>query len=125
MFSTGHSFGGYFSNTLGCARSSALRAIAPVAGGGPFDAACDPAPLAVWLAHAPNDDVVPFSQGEASLEHWAEHGGCASTGTPATPEGCVSRDGCAGGPVVFCTHDEGHDWPSLAPASIWGFFASQ
>ena len=31
VFSTGHSFGGYMSNTLGCYRSDVLNAIAPVA----------------------------------------------------------------------------------------------
>jgi poly(3-hydroxybutyrate) depolymerase len=40
LFAAGHSYGAYFSNTLGCARGKVLRAIAPVAGGGPF-VTCD------------------------------------------------------------------------------------
>jgi poly(3-hydroxybutyrate) depolymerase len=124
VFSTGHSFGGYMSNALGCARSTVLRAIAPVAGGGPFGGACDPGSLSAWLAHGTNDTIVLFAEGESSRDHWLEHAGCASASQPTTPEGCVEYDGCAMERVVWCTHGEGHDWPDLAPEGIWGFFSS-
>ncbi|MEJ7729562.1 MAG: Ricin and poly(3-hydroxybutyrate) depolymerase fusion [Polyangiaceae bacterium] len=124
VFATGHSFGGYMSNTLGCARSSVLRAIAPVAGGGPFGGGCDPGSLSAWLAHGTNDPTVDIAQGESSRDHWLDHASCSSSSQPATPEGCVEYDGCSMERVVWCTHDEGHNWPDLAPDGIWGFFAS-
>ena len=38
IFATGHSYGGYMSNTLGCQRADALRGIAPVAEQDPAEA---------------------------------------------------------------------------------------
>jgi poly(3-hydroxybutyrate) depolymerase len=124
IFATGHSFGGYMSNALGCARSTLLRAIAPVAGGGPFGQNCDTGSLSAWLAHGTNDNVVPFAQGEGSRDHWVDHAGCTMTTQPIDPPGCVEYQGCSMERVVWCTHTEGHNWPDLAPAGIWSFFAS-
>jgi poly(3-hydroxybutyrate) depolymerase len=127
VFSVGHSFGGYMTNTIGCARSELVRAIAPVAGGGPYGV-CGPGPLAAWLTHGELDASVPFSEGEASRDHWLAVNGCADTSTPVGPSPCVSYDGCVDGyPVVWCPHQEpaldGHGWPSFASAGIWEFFA--
>ena len=41
VFSTGHSFGGYMSNSLGCYRGGRFDAIGPVAGGPPRFGPCD------------------------------------------------------------------------------------
>src|SRR4051812_2917958 len=49
VFATGHSSGGFFTNTLGCQRGNVLRAIAPVSGGGPFGGARCAGEVAVWL----------------------------------------------------------------------------
>jgi poly(3-hydroxybutyrate) depolymerase len=126
LFATGHSFGGYFSNTLGCARGDVLRAIAPVAGGGPFFT-CN-TPVAAWIAHGNLDETVPVSEGEGSRDTWLGYDGCGATSQPTSPAPCVAYDGCsAGTPVVWCAHDEpdmgGHAWPSFAAEGIWGFFA--
>jgi polyhydroxybutyrate depolymerase len=126
VFTTGHSFGGYMSNALGCFRSSALRAMGAVAGGPPFGA-CEADTIAAWITHGTEDLVVPFSQGEASRDALLDRNGCAATTTAVEPAPCEAYDGCAEGmPVVWCPHDEtdlsGHMWPRFAGAAIWAFF---
>jgi polyhydroxybutyrate depolymerase len=126
VFSTGHSFGGYMTNALGCFRGSVLRAIGPVSGGPPFGA-CEPETVAAWLAHGTGDQVVPFSQGESARDSLLGRNGCAETSTAVDPAPCAAYDGCADGtPVVWCAHDEtelqGHAWPRFAGAAIWAFF---
>jgi poly(3-hydroxybutyrate) depolymerase len=128
IFATGHSSGGFFTNTLGCQRGDVLRAIAPVAGGGPGGGrnnACV-GEVAVWLAHGENDPMVPFATGEQSRDRWLGFNGCDATASvPATPDGCVDYTGCdAGLPVRWCVHQNGHSWPTFAPQGIWEFFSS-
>lgn len=123
VFSTGHSFGGYMSNTLGCYRGDVLEAIAPVAGGGPFFGACT-GEVGVWLAHGEADDVVEFQTGVDSRDLWLGENGCAGTTMPYEPAPCEAYDGCAD-PVVWCAHPGAHEWPDFAASAIWGFFAAQ
>jgi len=128
VFSTGHSFGGYMSNALGCFRASVLRAIGSVAGGPPFGP-CEDDEVAAWITHGTGDQVVPFSQGETSRDALLERNGCGTATTAVDPDPCMSYDGCGEGlPVVWCAHDEtdlqGHAWPRFAGAAIWAFFAS-
>jgi len=127
VFSTGHSFGGYMSNQLGCFRGDVLRAIGLVAGGGPFGGGCVDQ-VAAWLAHGNMDMVVPFSQGEMSRDHWAMANGCDAASEPVDPAPCTAFTGCDDGqPVTWCEHDIpdflGHTWPSWAGSAIWKFFA--
>jgi poly(3-hydroxybutyrate) depolymerase len=129
VFATGHSSGGFFTNTLGCQRGDALRAIAPVSAGGPFTfgrpggaSACT-GEVAVWIAHAENDETVAFENGVASRDRWLEANGCGDTTAPAEPAPCVEYTGCSEGlPVRWCVYDDGHDWPEFGPDGIWGFF---
>lgn len=126
VFATGHSFGGYMSNALGCFRASTLRAIAPVAGGPPLDA-CEDDTVAAWLAHGQTDGIVPFFLGELARDSLVQRNGCEATTAPVEPDPCVAHDGCADGmPVVWCAHQEttlsGHMWPRFAGAAIWAFF---
>jgi poly(3-hydroxybutyrate) depolymerase len=121
VFSTGHSFGGYMSHTLGCTRAAVVKAIAPVAGGLP-PAGCEGnKALPVWMAHAMNDPTVPFATGDAARAHWAAAAACAATTHPVTPDPCVAFDGCTA-PLHWCVHTGGHAWPSFAAAAIWEFF---
>ncbi|MCY1007192.1 hypothetical protein OV079_16840 [Nannocystis pusilla] len=127
VFSTGHSFGGYMSNTLGCARGGIVRAIAPVAGGGPFSACTGQ--VAAWLAHGTGDTTVPLSQGEGARDHWLSANSCGDTTAAVDPAPCVAYDDCESGfPVHWCQHDEpdlgGHGWPAWAGPAIWSFFAA-
>ena len=126
VFSTGHSFGGFFTNRLGCSRASVLRAVAPVAGGPPFGgpgAACTPA-VAAWIAHGDNDETVDFSMGEDARDNYLAANSCGTTTAPVEPSPCVAYEGCAAGrPVHWCVHQDGHNWPSFAGSGIWSFFA--
>jgi len=124
VFSTGHSFGGYFSNTLGCARAGVLKAIAPVAGGGPFAAGCS-GPLSAWITHGASDPTVELAQGEGSRDFWLAQNGCSATTSPVSPPPCESYDGCQSGTqLIWCLHQGGHEWPDFAAAGIWDFFSS-
>lgn len=124
IFSTGHSFGGYFSNALGCARGDVLRAIAPVAGGGPNAANCT-GPLAAWIAHGTVDPTVPIAVGMASRNRWRDENGCSDTTGPVSPSPCEAYDGCGSAtPLTWCAHFGGHEWPAFAAEGIWGFFAA-
>jgi poly(3-hydroxybutyrate) depolymerase len=124
IFATGHSYGGYFSNTLGCARGNALRAIAPVAGGGPY-VSCDGGQVAAWLEASTDDPVVAYSNGQTSRDRWLSANHCASTTHAVGPSACVEYDGCDPGyPVRWCSETSlGHGWPSYAGQAIWSFFS--
>ena len=123
IFAAGHSMGGYFSNTLGCARGNTLRAIAPVAGGGPY-VSCDNGKVAAWLMAALDDPTVSYTAGEASRDKWRTANGCANTTRPVGPSACVAYEGCdAQHPVHWCLESTGgHSWPSYAGQAIWSFF---
>ena len=128
VFSTGHSFGGYMSNAIGCYRGDVMRAIAPVAGGPPLTDDCVDT-VAAWIAHGVADPTVPIAEGEASRDHWLAHNGCSTRNESIEPAPCVAYVGCdAAHPVDWCAHEEvgvlmGHDWPSFAGEAIWAFFA--
>ena len=129
VYATGHSFGGYFSNTLGCALSDRLRAIGPVASGGPFGGCPDP--MAAIVIHGIDDLVVPTSAGEATRDHWRANNGCGADAEPTDVDTCVAYQGCdAGYDVIWCLHEESppgigtHTWPSFAAPAIWSFFVA-
>jgi polyhydroxybutyrate depolymerase len=130
VFAAGHSSGGYFVNLLGCQRGDVLRAIAPVAGGGPFGQnggapSCE-RPVSAWIAHAEDDETVLFANGEGSLDYWLGSDDCdAESSEPIQPDPCVAYRGCASGLAVrWCAYDGGHDWPGFAARGIWEFFES-
>jgi poly(3-hydroxybutyrate) depolymerase len=97
--------------------------------------------VAAWIAHGENDAYSSFTAtGEPTRDFWLAQNACASTTAPdaTTPSACVDYQGCLPGyPVVWCVHDEGHNWPSTSPfvcldagacfdagPAIWSFFSS-
>jgi polyhydroxybutyrate depolymerase len=128
VFATGHSSGAGMTNDLGCQRGDVLRAIAPVAGAGPyvFGRATCTGQVAVWITHADNDESVDFSSGEASRDHWIQANGCNPEDfTTVTPPECVAYNGCDPGyPVHWCVHHDNHNWPDFATQAMWDFFRS-
>lgn len=127
VFATGHSSGGFFTNTLACQRADVLRGIAPVSGGGPFSFGNNSCvgPVAAWIAHGENDETVDFSSGEGSRDHWLEANGCdAGSAIASTPSECVEYTCSEGLPVRWCVYQDGHDWPDFAPQGMWDFFKS-
>ncbi|HEY6560123.1 MAG TPA: prolyl oligopeptidase family serine peptidase [Polyangiaceae bacterium] len=124
IFSTGMSYGGIMSNTVGCQLGNVFRAIAPIAGAGPYGGTACQGHVAAWLAHGNQDTIVPFSAGVASRDHWIAANHCTAQSVPVNPTGCVSYQGCdAGYPVNWCEFTGGHTVPSFASQAIWEFFA--
>jgi polyhydroxybutyrate depolymerase len=122
VFATGFSYGGYMSNTLGCARAGVVRAIAPLSGGGPWQA-CNGQPVAAWIAHGTSDPTVALGQGQGSRDQWLGVNGCASSAHATSPSPCVAYDGCGENPVVWCAFPGGHTVESWEPPAVWSFFA--
>lgn len=126
VFSTGMSYGGIMSNTLGCQMGDVFRAIAPMSGSGPGfggRATCV-GEVAVWMSHGDNDTVVPTASGQASKDFWAKANKCQTATMPTDPSPCVAFQGCAPDlPVTFCLFPGGHTVPSFAAAAIWNFFS--
>jgi len=123
IFSTGHSFGGYMSNSLGCYRAEVHNAIAPVAGGPPYYGDCEAA-VGAWITHGTGDDTVDLSQGEDTRDRWLFYNECSQTSEPTDPSPCVSYTECTRD-VHWCQHTGGHEWPAFAGAAIWDFFSQQ
>ncbi len=125
IFSTGFSYGGMMSFTVGCDAPGVFRAIAPMSGA--LYSGCNrngAAPVAVWMAHGTNDDVVPLSDGKAGLAVFLEKNGCSDQTMPTMPSPCVSYQGCsAGHPVTYCEFNGGHGPQNFAPQAVWDFFS--
>jgi polyhydroxybutyrate depolymerase len=126
VFATGFSSGGNFSHQLGCLRQTTLRAIAPVEGPGPFVPTCQ-GPIAVWMTHDVNDDVLPIADARDARDFWARTDGCGTTWTQDTRAECKKNTGCSSGKsVTYCeTTGVGHNVADFAPAAVGAFFASQ
>jgi polyhydroxybutyrate depolymerase len=124
-FATGQSWGGDFSNVVGCFRGDVFRAVAPVAANGDYylptragaAAPCVGAP-AVWAFHGVGDASIPFAQGPRYRDFWARRHACDATTTALSFEGlmaddtCVAYQGCAQ-PVRWCAYNaaSGHQIP--------------
>ena len=136
IFSVGMSYGGIMSNLVGCALGDVVRAIAPIAGGGPegfFGPQVDPCvgQVAAWVGHGLIDETVTVDNGEASREYWLGVNGCSDATTPVPiledpgdSSTCVAYEGCNDGyPVHWCQHPNGHTVESWMAAQIWDFFS--
>jgi polyhydroxybutyrate depolymerase len=124
IFSTGFSYGGMMSFTVGCDAPGVFRAIAPMSGA--LYSGCNRSgakPVAVWMAHGSNDTTVPLEDGKAGLAVFLEKNGCSDQTMPTTPSPCVSYQGCDPAyPVTYCEFDGGHGPQNFAPAAVWDFF---
>ena len=134
VFATGSSMGAYLTNQLGCRRGDVLRAIAPHAGGGPWETggtydadghlACAQKPVAAMVFIGLADTNVDPKEGEASVAHWAWAHGCSAQPLPALPTPCVAYQGCKS-PVISCRiPGVGHKIWDQGPKATWDFFAS-
>jgi poly(3-hydroxybutyrate) depolymerase len=126
VFSVGMSYGGIMSNTLGCQMGDVFRAIAPMSGSGPnsFGGNKCVGHVAAWLSHGDMDDVVAFSAGQKSRDHWVMVNNCQMDTMPEGSNGCVAYQGCDPGyPVVWCQFAGGHTVPPFSSDEIWQFFS--
>jgi poly(3-hydroxybutyrate) depolymerase len=121
VFIAGFSMGGYFTNSLACAHSDWFRAFAPISGG-VSGTSCSNASVKppIMIHHGTADDIVAFSNGEATRDYWTKQNSCSQT-SKSSFTGCESYDGCAQ-PVIFCVGSWKHDITATATANIWSFF---
>jgi polyhydroxybutyrate depolymerase len=128
IFATGFSLGARFTSNLGCWRGDVLRAIAPVAPGGddktlPLTGCVGE--VGIWEGLGTLDDSLHTVGATRVRDYYSAANGCAATRTTTTPTGCERYDGCrAEVPAVWCTYPLAHQWPSIAPAGVMGFFNS-
>ncbi len=135
VYAHGMSGGAYFVNQLGRWRGSALRAVAPQSGGGPFgngSADFDPqtgtlklgVPVAAFIVHGTSDGAVGLAEGQKSLDYWRRANKSAAGQAATTPSPCQKQNGGTK-PVVFCAiPGMGHTIWTGAPAAIWQFFGA-
>ena len=126
VFATGKSNGAFMVNALACHRPGLLRAIAPVAGGGPSTSNCPSGPgVAAMIVHGSADQVVPIRSAQWSLEYWLWRNGYRTgSPVPTQPTPCVSYPGTAQA-VLWCQHGGAHTWPSWAGAGVTRFFVTR
>lgn len=134
VFVVGHSLGGSFANSLGCARGSVIRGVGTVAGR-IWDAECS-GPAAAMMIHNPHDDLVPVSRGLHARDWALAQNGLEPPARRCEPAAlnceCYGPAG-APNPVVWCPHTEDtnrhgkfypHLWPAEAGQAIMEFFDS-
>jgi poly(3-hydroxybutyrate) depolymerase len=123
IFVDGFSYGGNFSNTLGCKMGDVFRAIGPASGWGPTGTCVGQ--VAAVLIHGSSDTTIDISRGEASRDFWLKANHCGTTTVPVEPSPCVQYQGCdAGFPVVWCKHTGGHQInQTLFGPAFWNVFS--
>jgi sugar lactone lactonase YvrE/dienelactone hydrolase len=120
IYATGFSNGGYFTMNLLWERPERFAAFAPVAASG--------IPSVLRWAAIPRPVLMVFGKKDALYLAERSHrmllrlNDCSPTGTEWEP-GAVLHGSCVSGqPVLFWTHDGGHDWAKDATARIVRFF---
>jgi polyhydroxybutyrate depolymerase len=123
VFSTGFSFGGMMSYTVGY-EFDVFRAIAPCSG----DLQVIPrmetytAPLPIMAFHGDNDTFVTTARGRAARDKYLTRNQCGTQTVPTSPSPCVEYQGCAA-PTFWCEFPGGHNTWSEEPRAIWNFFS--
>jgi poly(3-hydroxybutyrate) depolymerase len=132
LFSTGMSYGGYMSNTLGCEMPDVFRAIGVMSGGlvTGSGSACAPHPIAAWFTHGDSDPNVPIAEDVVARDLYLANNGCSTTDTQQvvldSGTTCTVYGVCSAGdyPVVWCPVINGdHRVQPWAGAEIAKFFA--
>jgi len=123
IFSTGWSYGGMFSEKLGCQLPDVFRAIAPMSASLGGTNSCVKHNVAFWGSHGDMDATVSLASGIAARDYFLTLNHCTMTSAPTTPSPCIEYSGCdTGYPVHWCQFSGGHTTPSFATAGIWPFF---
>ncbi len=134
VFALGHSLGGWFTNSLACARGDKIRAVASI-GSARTNSDCT-GPTAVMQLHNPNDRLQSIQGAINSRDWFLEQNSCSQDYTEVEPSehNCVEYQGCTENhPVVWCPHDQDydssgnyypHNWPRGTGEHMWDFFES-
>ena len=134
IFALGHSLGGWFANSLACARGGVLRAVGSL-GGGVNRSDCHGA-VAALLFHNPHDRLVKYVYGLEARDLFRAHNRAEGPGARKMLGGFACRhfgDPAALNPVVWCPHTRDrsrtgryypHNWPPGTGAAVMAFFES-
>jgi polyhydroxybutyrate depolymerase len=123
IFSTGFSFGGMMSYTVGY-EFDVFRAIAPCSGNLtviPHEPTFM-GPLAIMAFHGDNDTFVTTAGGKDALDQYVSRNNCLGETQPTDPSPCVEYQGCDQ-PTIWCEFPGGHEPWSQQPQAIWAFFS--
>ncbi len=124
VFATGFSYGGMFSNAIGCELGDRFRAIAPYAGSLWSGCESGNSPVAYLGTHGTADNVVGIEFGRAARDEFIKRNGCSNTTAPVGSNGCVEYQGCTDGyPLIWCEYGGGHGWPDFSTEIVWDFFS--
>ena len=121
VFVHGFSNGSFFVNALVSAKSSAIRGVISVSGGG--SGSKKPA----MVIHGQSDGTVGFYQAPSLVSSYAAANGCKTPVNTAevNNETCKLLPGCpADSPVWFCPWGGGHHWPEYTLPFVWQFISS-
>lgn len=130
-----HSLGGWFSNTLACARGDVIRGIWSVGWSITNKVACT-WPTSAIIMHHPEDNLASFAGGEQARDKLLAQNQCDITKTkPIWPEwwNCVQYTSCIPwSEVVRCPHSDSmengryypHTRPDFAGKAIRDFFTN-
>jgi polyhydroxybutyrate depolymerase len=134
IFVVGHSLGGWFANSVACARGEVLRAVGSLAGG-VNRSDCQGA-VAALLFHNPYDRLVGFSYGLEARDLFRAQNRAEGAGGSIMLGGFACRhygEAAAVNPVVWCPHTRNrsrngrhypHNWPDGTGAAMMAFFES-
>jgi polyhydroxybutyrate depolymerase len=123
VFSTGFSFGGMMSYTIGY-EFDVFRAVAPCSGKTgviPYEQKfTDPLPIMAF--HGDKDTFVTTALGRAFFEQYLTRNKCGSQTKPVDPSPCIEYQDCVA-PAIWCEFPGQHETWSEEPAAIWKFFS--
>jgi polyhydroxybutyrate depolymerase len=123
VFSTGFSFGGMMSYTIGY-EFDVFRAVAPCSGKTgviPYEQKfTDPLPIMAF--HGDADTFVATALGKAFFEQYLTRNQCGTQTKSVDPSPCIEYQDCVA-PAIWCEFSGGHNTWSEEPAAIWKFFS--
>ena len=115
VFIAGYSNGAYYVNGLAQRRSSEIKGVIAVAGGGGGGPG-----LPAMVVHGRADQFVPFGSGFQTMRAWASSDGCKAPDSDDNHFGCEYLWECKY-QVVWCPWAGNHDWPSWLHKEVWQF----
>ena len=127
IFLAGHSNGAGHANELACRFGDTIRAIA-VAAGSLIRTECIGS-VATLLMQGSNDPLTSGVLARNTLKYWVLYNGwdeAASTVSTLGPCDDYSFPGEENTPypVLYCEHEQGHDWPDFGSQTAWDLFTS-
>ena len=115
VFIAGYSNGAFYVNGLAQRRSSEIKGVIAVAGGGGGGPG-----LPAMVVHGRADQFVPFGSGWSTMHSWSSSDHCEAPSSDDGHNGCEYLKGCQY-PVVWCPWAGNHDWPAWLHKDVWDF----